>query len=59
MVRSIVKQNDRVGPPLLVNGVEVLAELDYEKKECLPISLALIDSKEALTLAADASNDID
>jgi hypothetical protein len=58
MILCIVKHYHCIGPPILVDSVEMLTELVDEEHEGLAIRLSLVDGEVQMTITADASNDI-
>lgn len=59
MVWSIVNHNHSLQPPIILDGIHVIAELDDKVNKGIPISLTLIDCIEELASIRDASNDVD
>jgi len=59
MVRCIIKKYDSIPPPLLVNLMHVLAQLDDEKQKCIAISKPFINCIEEIAKIADACNQVE
>jgi hypothetical protein len=58
MILCIVKHNDCIGPPILIDSIEMLTKLVDEEHEGLAICLSLVDGEVQMTITADSSNNI-
>lgn len=59
MVGGIVKEDHCLPPPLLIDGVQVLAQLDHEQEEGIAGGEAFVHSVEEVAQVADGSYQVE